>query len=304
MSIYCSATYTAGLGSSTVFVTAQQVSDDYYWNPGAVAWQNAPSVANKRNNMAEGASENAGTYTVTIANMGSPGWIRLRFHDDSLTGDVPFAIKNIYVFMGVEVHPAIALFLDAGVITATSIADGALTAAKFASGAFDAVWSVAARLLTAGTNIVLAKGVGVTGFTDIDAAGVRSAVGLASNNLDTQLGAINTAVVTTIPTTLASMSGATFDTATDSLEALRNRGDAAWTTATGFSTHTAADVVAALNAATYDGVTFGDLQVVMLAWAAGKIHETSAGVFVYHDQNDDPLFTRTKAGDLVTTVWA
>lgn len=66
-------------------------------------------------------------------------------------------------------------------------ADGVLTAAKFAAGAFDAVWSVATRLLTAGTNIVLGKGVGVTGFTDLDAAGVRAAVGLASASLDNQL---------------------------------------------------------------------------------------------------------------------
>jgi hypothetical protein len=73
-----------------------------------------------------------------------------------------------------------------------SIADAVLTAAKFAAGAFDAVWSVAARLLTAGTNIVLAKGTGVTGFTDLDAAGVRTAVGLATNNLDTQLGTLAT----------------------------------------------------------------------------------------------------------------
>ena len=34
----------------------------------------------------------------------------------------------------------------------------------------------------------------------------------------------------------------TFDQTTDSLEALRDRGDAAWITATGFSTHSAADV--------------------------------------------------------------
>lgn len=34
----------------------------------------------------------------------------------------------------------------------------------------------------------------------------------------------------------------TFDQASDSLEALRDRGDAAWITATGFSTHSAADV--------------------------------------------------------------
>jgi hypothetical protein len=55
------------------------------------------------------------------------------------------------------------------------------------------VWAVSTRLLTAGTNIVLAKGVGVTGFNDLDAAGVRSAIGLASANLDTQIGTLATA---------------------------------------------------------------------------------------------------------------
>lgn len=82
--------------------------------------------------------------------------------------------------------------LASGVITATSIASGALTAAKFAAGAFDAVWSVTTRLLTAGTNIALAKGTGVTGFNDLDASGIRTAVGLSSANLDTQISGINT----------------------------------------------------------------------------------------------------------------
>lgn len=76
--------------------------------------------------------------------------------------------------------------------TLAKFADGCFSAAKFASGAFDAVWSVATRILTAGTNIVLAKGTGVTGFNDLDAAGVRSAVGLGSANLDTQLGTLAT----------------------------------------------------------------------------------------------------------------
>ena len=55
-----------------------------------------------------------------------------------------------------------------------------------------AVWATATRELTSGTNIVLAKGVGVTGFNDLDAAGVRGAVGLASANLDTQIGTLAT----------------------------------------------------------------------------------------------------------------
>ncbi len=38
------------------------------------------------------------------------------------------------------------------------------------------VWAVGTRILTAGTNIVLAKGVGVTGFTDITTAQVNTEV--------------------------------------------------------------------------------------------------------------------------------
>lgn len=38
------------------------------------------------------------------------------------------------------------------------------------------VWAVATRLLTAGTNIVLAKGVGVTGFNDLSAAQINAEV--------------------------------------------------------------------------------------------------------------------------------
>ncbi len=78
-----------------------------------------------------------------------------------------------------------------------SVASGGITAASFAANALDAVWSVATRLLTAGTNIVLAKGTGVTGFNDLDASGVRGAVGLATANLDTQLGDLPTAAETT-----------------------------------------------------------------------------------------------------------
>jgi hypothetical protein len=50
-------------------------------------------------------------------------------------------------------------------------------------------------------------------------------------------------------TTLTNIKGATFDTATDSLEAIRNRGDAAWVTATGFSTLDAPGVRTAVGLA-------------------------------------------------------
>ncbi len=53
------------------------------------------------------------------------------------------------------------------------------------------VWTVGTRVLTGGTNIVLAKGTGVTGFNDLAAADVRTALGLAAANVDTQLSGIS-----------------------------------------------------------------------------------------------------------------
>lgn len=41
---------------------------------------------------------------------------------------------------------------------------------------------------------------------------------------------------------LNALAGSGFSSSTDSLEAIRNQGDASWTTASGFSTHDAADV--------------------------------------------------------------
>lgn len=55
--------------------------------------------------------------------------------------------------------------------------------------AADKAWSSAARTLTAGTNIVLAKGSGITGFNDLDAAGVAGAVW---NALTASYGTANT----------------------------------------------------------------------------------------------------------------
>lgn len=86
-----------------------------------------------------------------------------------------------------------------------AITNGVIAAATFASNALDAVWSTATRILTAGTNIALAKGTGVTGFNDLDAAGVRSAVGLSSANLDTQLAAIAGYIDTEIAAILAAV---------------------------------------------------------------------------------------------------
>lgn len=102
-----------------------------------------------------------------------------------------------------------------------AVASGVIAAASFAANALDAVWSTATRLLTAGTNIVLAKGTGVTGFNDLDAAGIRSATGLASANLDTQLSGINSKT-TNLPSDPADASdiAGSFSTVNSTLETI------------------------------------------------------------------------------------
>lgn len=62
-------------------------------------------------------------------------------------------------------------FTTANKVDATIQAAGDL-----AQAAADKVWSTATRILTAGTNIALAKGTGVTGFNDLSAAQVNAEV--------------------------------------------------------------------------------------------------------------------------------
>ena len=132
-----------------------------------------------------------------------------------------------------------------------------------------AVWSVATRILTASTN-----------FNDLTAAEMKAEVvaALADIKLDHLLNiAVDTNWATTVH--LDSVIGhmadvgtaATFNRTTDALEALRNRGDAAWIAATGFSTHSAADVKTAVEQAGSSLAQIladtGELQTNQGAWA-------------------------------------
>lgn len=141
--------------------------------------------------------------------------------------------------LGVNVVNAGGTAWGSGAITAASIASGAITSAKFAAGALDAVWSVATRTLTAisdssGVTTLLSKLSGITSLAEW--------LGLLAGK---QTG--NTTARTEIRATGAG--SGTFNETTDSLEAVRDRGDAAWITATGFSTLDAAGVRSAVGLA-------------------------------------------------------
>lgn len=97
--------------------------------------------------------------------------------------------------------------MASGVLTATAIAADAITAGKIADGAIDAATFAAGAIDAAAiaTNAIDADALAADAVTEIQsglstltAAGVRSAVGLASANLDTQLSAIDDYVDTEV----------------------------------------------------------------------------------------------------------
>lgn len=100
-------------------------------------------------------------------------------------GSVTGAVGSVTGNVGGNVNGSVASVAANG-ISASSLAADAGTEIG------TAVWATATRELTSGANIALAKGTGVTGFNDLDAAGVRGAVGLASANLDTQIATLAT----------------------------------------------------------------------------------------------------------------
>lgn len=157
-------------------------------------------------------------------------------------------------------------------IAAEHIATGAIVAATFAAGAIDA-----AALATDAVNEIVDQVwnetatdhavAGSTGKLITDtytfAGGLATTVGVAGAGLtaipwnaawDTEvqsecadaLNAYDPPTKTEMDTAFTEIKGATWTT-TDTLEAIRDRGDSAWLTATGFSTHSAADVVTALG---------------------------------------------------------
>ena len=165
-----------------------------------------------------------------------------------------------------------------GAITTAKIADDAITAAKLAENSITAnamaTGCIGASQVASGT---------IKGDTFVSGAltvGVRNAVGMTASDLDDQLAAIKTDtgnLVTRITSSLFSgitslaqwlgllagkqtgnstartelrATGAgsgTFDETAHSQEATRDRGDAAWVTATGFSTHSAANAATAVR---------------------------------------------------------
>lgn len=87
--------------------------------------------------------------------------------------------------------------------------------------------------------------------TNTDMRGTDNAALAATLGTPTDFGSGTSTIAANLQD-IADNGTAAYDRSTDSLQAIRDRGDSAWTTATGFSTHSAADVATALG----DGSAF------------------------------------------------
>lgn len=131
----------------------------------------------------------------------------------------------------------------------------------------DAAWITATGFAVPGSAMTLAAEAIVAATFAADAISAAALSAAAVTKITTGLA---------LEATLTAMKGAGFDTNTDSLEALRNRGDAAWVTATGFATPT--NVTDATQASTAALTATIDARTVTVLAA---ITAVPAGVWAY-----------------------
>lgn len=180
---------------------------------------------------------------------------------DSQTVNFIAATFRIAPAEGITGYPKVDVHAFAGTAATASGGRPEVNATHFAGTAYatalaaevDAVWDEAlSGHATAGTSGKAVSDILTDTGTDIPAT-----LTTIAGYIDTEVAAIkavtdnlpNSGALTTITTHLTDIKGATFSGATDSLEAIRDRGDAAWITATGFSTLDAAGVRAAVGLA-------------------------------------------------------
>lgn len=127
-----------------------------------------------------------GSGAITAASIAADAITDAKVASDVTIASVTGAVGSVTGAVG-SVTGAVGSVAAGGIVAASFAAD-AITAAKVAADVGTeigtAVWATTTRLLTAGTNIVLAKGVGVTGFNDLSAAQVNTEADTALADYD------------------------------------------------------------------------------------------------------------------------
>jgi hypothetical protein len=179
-----------------------------------------------------------------------------------------FSIENRSAVM--PVTPGRTLVVDAAGLADASVVKAGPTGAGVAVSA----WSATRGL--AGTALPAAAADAAGGLPTGPAAGLFAGISVLAQWLGLIAGKQTANATARTEVRATGAGGGTFDETSDSAEAIRDRGDAAWTTATGFSTHSAADVWAA---GTRTLTSFGTLvaDVAAAVWDKATSALTTAG---------------------------
>lgn len=100
MAVYISTVQNSGM---TLVATMEKVVGGDRWNNATFAFEASPSFADSSITLTEGSAENLGTYSGSpTGSVGSPGWVRIRVHDTSLS-NITIGVIDCYVESGNEV---------------------------------------------------------------------------------------------------------------------------------------------------------------------------------------------------------
>ena len=202
--------------------------------------------------VASGTAQSASSTTVVLA--GGP-----TYEDDALAGMTIYAYGSTQGYwQSREITANSGVGTDTVTVVAWPVTPSGTVTYKIVGTARDQIhrdWTNGGRLDTIIDSILAdtgTDGVVVATHTTAAKAEIEAEVNdaIVSHRLDELLNA-DSDIDGAAPPTVGSVfhelmtktaGSFTYDQTTDSVEAIRDRGDAAWTTATGFSTHTAADV--------------------------------------------------------------
>jgi hypothetical protein len=90
---------------STLFVTLTRLSDSFWWNQSATAWQANPAAADRKVAMTEGTGAYAGSFSASVTGLGDAGFVRFYIHDDADPDDAVVSGGQAYIVGGNEVDP-------------------------------------------------------------------------------------------------------------------------------------------------------------------------------------------------------
>ena len=179
--------------------------------------------------------------------------------DESTVGHVTASSHSIFLQSILDDTGTSGVVLAAGAVDATAIATGAIDADAIAA---DAITAAKIAPDAIGASEIAADAIGSSELATTAVNEIRDAILSDSTAFDgADIAAILTDTGTTLDTKLNDVQGATFSSATDSLEAIRDRGDAAWATGGSGLTPLASGTAQAGTASTIQlasAETFGD----------------------------------------------